>query len=258
MSTAAFHLCPPCLSAFFPTALFMFPTQKQERGSYLLYFVSEENLGTLSLAAVKTRILSPSTTIAVCWSSSKEGGCWDAFASCLLAASCETRCRSGALLDQLLCLEEAPQVKHLPRGQPDQTTHGEHAEVEDTRVGGLWKSERIDKVLTNTMMIRRQNITVNLRLQEVILIHSPEKMRENSDFQTKNDTTPLTFCSVNRLWLYSLFLWESLSRITGGVYRWCHASLPLASSCRQSHWRWTPKGPPAASAPPPEASASPP
>lgn len=63
------------------------------------------------------------------------------FAGCLLAASCETSRRGGALLDQLLCLEEAPQVKHLPRGQPDQAAHGEHAEVENTRVGGLWKSE---------------------------------------------------------------------------------------------------------------------
>lgn len=48
----------------------------------------------------------------------------------------------GALLNQLLCLEEAPQVEHLPRGQPDQATHGEHAEVQNTRVGGLWRSER--------------------------------------------------------------------------------------------------------------------
>lgn len=108
---------------------------------FFLLFFSEDNLGTLSVAAVKTRILSPSTTLAVCWSSSKVGGCWsDVFAGRLLAASCETRHRGGALLDQLLCLEEAAQVKHLPRGQPDQAAHGEHAEVEDARVGGLWKS----------------------------------------------------------------------------------------------------------------------
>lgn len=92
------------------------------------------------------------------------------FAGCLLAASCETRCRSGALLDQLLCLEEAPQVKHLPRGQADQATHGEHAEVEDTRVCGLWRREKIDEVITNEMKLKLQNITVSLGLQEVILI----------------------------------------------------------------------------------------
>lgn len=43
----------------------------------------------------------------------------------------------AALLDQLLCLEEAPQVKHLPRSQPNETAHGEYAEVQYACVGGL-------------------------------------------------------------------------------------------------------------------------
>lgn len=128
------HIRPPMShSAFFPTALFMF----QPLNKHVDLFFPEDNLGTLSLTAVKTRILSPLTTLAVvCWSSSKEGGCWDVFAGCL-AASCEKRSRDTALLDQLLCLEEAPQIKHLPRGQPNETTHGEYAEVENTCIGGF-------------------------------------------------------------------------------------------------------------------------
>lgn len=41
------------------------------------------------------------------------------------------------LLDQLLCLEEAPQVEDLPCSQTDETAHGEYAEVQHTSVGGL-------------------------------------------------------------------------------------------------------------------------
>lgn len=131
------------------------------------FFLFLRTTSVLSVAAVKTRILSPSTTLAVCWSSSKEGGCWDAFAGCLLAAPCETRWGAGgggALLDQLLCLEEAPQVKHLPRGQPDQAAHGEHAEVEHTRVGGLWESEEEEEeekghqLMTNQMTGHRYSL----------------------------------------------------------------------------------------------------
>lgn len=42
-----------------------------------------------------------------------------------------------ALLDQLLCFKEAPQVEDLPSGQPDETAHGEYTEVQNTRVGRL-------------------------------------------------------------------------------------------------------------------------
>lgn len=67
MSMAAFHLCLPCLTVhFFPTALFMFQTPNKNVDLFSLFFFSEDNLGTLSVAAVKTRILSPSTTLAVC------------------------------------------------------------------------------------------------------------------------------------------------------------------------------------------------
>lgn len=41
------------------------------------------------------------------------------------------------LLDQLLCLEETPQVKHLPCSQPNETAHGEYAEIQHACVGWL-------------------------------------------------------------------------------------------------------------------------
>lgn len=44
------------------------------------------------------------------------------------------------LLDQLLCLEETPQVEHLPCCQPNETEHGEDAKVQHTCVGGLCSS----------------------------------------------------------------------------------------------------------------------
>lgn len=46
-----------------------------------------------------------------------------------------------ALLDQLLCFKEAPQVEDLPSGQADETAHGEYTEVQNTRVGRLWWEE---------------------------------------------------------------------------------------------------------------------
>lgn len=46
-------------------------------------------------------------------------------------------CSGRFLLNQLLGLEEAAQVEDLPRGQTNQTAHGEDAEVQHTRVGGL-------------------------------------------------------------------------------------------------------------------------
>ena len=39
------------------------------------------------------------------------------------------------LLDQLLCLEETPQIEHLPCCQPDETEHGEDAKVQHACVG---------------------------------------------------------------------------------------------------------------------------
>lgn len=41
------------------------------------------------------------------------------------------------LFDELLCLEESPQVENLPGGETDETTHGEDAEVEYAGVGRL-------------------------------------------------------------------------------------------------------------------------
>lgn len=49
---------------------------------------------------------------------------------------------AAALLDQLLCLEEAPQVEDLPCSQPNETAHGEYAEVQHACVGGLWRGEK--------------------------------------------------------------------------------------------------------------------
>lgn len=45
------------------------------------------------------------------------------------------------LLDELLGFEEAAQVEDLPCGQTNQTTHGEHAEVQHTRVRRLCRRE---------------------------------------------------------------------------------------------------------------------
>lgn len=54
------------------------------------------------------------------------------------AASREVRSwERVALLDQLLSLEETPQVEDLPCGQPNQTAHGEYAEVQHACVGGF-------------------------------------------------------------------------------------------------------------------------
>lgn len=60
------------------------------------------------------------------------------------AASLKGRSPGGkpALLDQLLCLEEAPQVEHLPCSQPNETAHGEYAEVQHTCVGGFCRENR--------------------------------------------------------------------------------------------------------------------
>lgn len=45
------------------------------------------------------------------------------------------------LLDELLGFEEAAQVEDLPCGQTNQTTHGEHAEVQHTCVRRLCRRE---------------------------------------------------------------------------------------------------------------------
>lgn len=39
------------------------------------------------------------------------------------------------LLDQLLCLEETPQIEHLPCCQADEAEHGEDAKVQHPCVG---------------------------------------------------------------------------------------------------------------------------
>lgn len=44
---------------------------------------------------------------------------------------------SPSLLNQLLGLEKATQVEHLPGGQADQAAHGEYAEVQYASVGGF-------------------------------------------------------------------------------------------------------------------------
>jgi hypothetical protein len=38
------------------------------------------------------------------------------------------------LLDQLLGLEEAPQIEHLPGGQSQETAHAKNAEVQHTAI----------------------------------------------------------------------------------------------------------------------------
>lgn len=63
------------------------------------------------------------------------------------AASPEVRSLGITLLNQLLCLEEAPQVEDLPCGQADETAHGEYAEVQHTCVGGLWREVKQDSQL---------------------------------------------------------------------------------------------------------------
>ena len=48
----------------------------------------------------------------------------------------------SASLYQLLGLEVSAQVEHLPRGQPQQTCHGEDAEVHHAWMGGFWKKTK--------------------------------------------------------------------------------------------------------------------
>ena len=45
-------------------------------------------------------------------------------------------------LYQLLGLEVSAEIKYLPRGQPQQTGHGEDAEVHHTWMGRFWKDKR--------------------------------------------------------------------------------------------------------------------
>jgi len=46
----------------------------------------------------------------------------------------QVKTETDTLLDQFLGLEEAPQIEHLPRGQSQETTHAENAEVQHTAV----------------------------------------------------------------------------------------------------------------------------
>lgn len=50
---------------------------------------------------------------------------------------------SLTLLNELLGLEKAAQVEHLPGGQANQAAHGEDAEVQDAGVGGFWLKQTI-------------------------------------------------------------------------------------------------------------------
>lgn len=47
-----------------------------------------------------------------------------------------------SLLDQLLGLEESPEIENLPRGQTEQTAHAEDAEEQNSVVGRFWSCGR--------------------------------------------------------------------------------------------------------------------
>lgn len=53
------------------------------------------------------------------------------------------------LLNELLGLKETTQVEHLPRGQTNETAHGEDAEVQHTCVGGFCKTRQMGNQKTH-------------------------------------------------------------------------------------------------------------
>lgn len=66
------------------------------------------------------------------------------------------------LLNQLLCLEETPQIEHLPCCQSDETEHGEDAEIQHTYVGGLWSMGG-----ENTVSGKNKNTYLNKLQKEI-------------------------------------------------------------------------------------------
>ena len=58
--------------------------------------------------------------------------------------------RRSRLLDELLCLEVAPQVEHLPGGEAEEAAHTEHTEVQNPRAGRLWGREGGHKSAVST------------------------------------------------------------------------------------------------------------
>jgi len=63
------------------------------------------------------------------------------------------------LLDQLLGLEEAPQIEHLPGGQSQETTHAENAEVQHAAVRWLYNR------------IKTTNSIIYITWQKVVIYH---------------------------------------------------------------------------------------
>lgn len=59
----------------------------------------------------------------------------------------QVKTETVTLLDQLLGLEEAPQIEHLPGGQSQETTHAENAEVQHAAV--CWLYNRIKTTNSN-------------------------------------------------------------------------------------------------------------
>ena len=57
------------------------------------------------------------------------------------------------LIDELFRLEILSEVQNLPRGQAEQTTHGEDAEVQHPRVGALVRVPHLFLALTHVSEI---------------------------------------------------------------------------------------------------------
>ncbi len=132
-TTEVWQMPPMSHGAFLPTALFMFQTLNKQVDHF-----SEDNVGALALTAVKTRIWAPQPHLLLFTEASPKRV--DVECVGWLAGSFPQGIElEAALLDQLLCLEEAPQVEDLPCGQPNETAHGEYAEVQHACVGGLWR-----------------------------------------------------------------------------------------------------------------------
>lgn len=67
------------------------------------------------------------------------------------------------LLDELLGFEEAAQVEDLPCGQTNQTTHGEHAEVQHTCVRRLCRREGEREKINISVTVSVTTVKVSLK-----------------------------------------------------------------------------------------------